>query len=211
MVSRRTVLTLEQRPNFCNVNLGWGAKAAPPVSPERIEICNAVFTDCPSTFLVVPYVSYKPSPHKFKMAAYRPDVPMISRYEWDICELPGKPPFLKNRNKVGLVRTLSYVMMSNISKMAAITGSGYGKMYISTCIYMIAAKLLKIYLCVRCQKHDWTDLNTAVGWVINQRWRPVSGSGYDIAYISACMRNSNVISTAIPMCSVSTTRLVWSK
>jgi len=37
------------------------------------------------------------------------------------------------------------------------------------------------------------------GWVVYQRWRPATGSGYRITYISACMHDSNEIPTAIPM------------
>jgi len=36
------VLTLERRPDICNVNRG-GCKTAPSVSPERIEICLCGF------------------------------------------------------------------------------------------------------------------------------------------------------------------------
>jgi len=33
----------------------------------------------------------------------------------------------------------------------------------------------------------------------NQRWLPLTGSRYEITYISACIHNSNEIPTAIPM------------
>jgi len=38
------------------------------------------------------------------------------------------------------------------------------------------------------------------GWVRNQRWRPGTGSRYELTYISACMRDGNEIPTATPMC-----------
>jgi len=49
--------------------------------------------------------------HKFKMAAYSPDVTRISRYEWDISELPGETAIFevqKHGIYIGLVGTLSY-------------------------------------------------------------------------------------------------------
>jgi len=56
---------------------------------------------------VVPWVAsnYKASPHKLKMAAYRPNLTRISKYERDISELPRE------------------------------TGSGYEITYISACIH----------------------------------------------------------------------------
>jgi len=124
---RRRTLTQNQQPELCNLNCRAGdVKAA-----ARLYLRNELeffmrFSPTgrggnPSTFLVVPLVSYnyRPRPQKFKMAAYRQDVAMISRYEWDISKLSGKSPFLRSRNTVGLVWTLSHVKVSNLSKMTA--------------------------------------------------------------------------------------------
>jgi len=46
---------------------------------------------------------------------------------------------------------------------------------------------------------DWTKHCRVSGWVKNQRWRPVTGSGYGITYISACTHDSNKILTNILM------------
>jgi len=46
------------------------------------------------------------------MAAYRPDVTRISRYEWDISELPGETAIFRST----VVRTLFYVSVNNIIK-----------------------------------------------------------------------------------------------
>jgi len=53
------------------------------------------------------------------MAAYRPDVLRSHDANEISANLQGKLPFLRSRNTVELVRTLSNVRVSNISKMAA--------------------------------------------------------------------------------------------
>jgi len=65
---------------------------------------------------------------------------------------------------------------------------------------MIATKFLRIYLCFRCRvtQTDWSKHCRLARWVRNQRWRPVNGSGYEITYISACMRDSNNIAFPVP-------------
>jgi len=50
---------------------------------------------------------------------------------------------------------------------------------------------------LRCQQIDWSKHCRLSGWVRNQRWRPLTGSGYEITYISACVRVSNEIPTTI--------------
>jgi len=62
--------------------------------------------------------------------------------------------------------------------------------------------------------------NRIVGWMLtqedvrvgeNKRWRRGTGSRYEITYIPVCTHDSNKISTAIPMFSMSsnTTGLIW--
>jgi len=95
------------------------------------------------------------------MAAYRPDVTRISRYEWDISELPGETPFLLSRNTVGLVWTPSYARVSNISKMAACNRK-YMEWRLSQLVREIATKFQGYTYVSDVKQHDWTDLHTAV-------------------------------------------------
>jgi len=142
------------------------------------------------------------------MAAYRPDVTRISWYEWDVSKHPGETTIFKVL-KHGWCKhspTSGWVIYQ---RWRPVTSSGYGITYISACIYMIATKFLRLYLCFRCQatRLDWSKYWRLSGWVRNQRWQPVTGpvtgSGYEITYISDCMRDNNEIPTAIPMFSIS--------
>jgi len=89
----------------------------------------------------------------------------------------GKPPFLRSRNTVVLVRTLQ--RQGNIRKMAA-----YSRKWIwndiSQLVCEIATKLQRLYLCFRCQatRLDCSKHCRVSGWVRNQRWRIVTGSAY---------------------------------
>jgi len=68
---------------------------------------------------------------------------------------------------------------------------------------MTATKFQRLYICFRRQatRLNWSKHYRLSGWVKNQRWRPGTGWAHEIAYISACMHDSNDISTAIPMLS----------
>jgi len=65
--------------------------------------------------------------------------------------------------------------------------------------------LMRYQRTFRRNHHFWDhetrqcEHTTTSGWVIYQRWPPVTGSAYEIAYISACMRDSNEIPTDIPL------------
>jgi len=64
---------------------------------------------------------------------------------------------------------------------------------------MIATKFLRLYLCFLCRatRLHWSKHCRVSGWVRNQRWRPVTGSGYGITLIQTTMsmllRSSNMI------------------
>jgi len=53
------------------------------------------------------------------------------------------------------------------------------------------------------QKQGRAIVRTLSRRVIYQKWRPVTGSGCEITYISACMRDINDIPTAIPLFTMS--------
>jgi len=65
----------------------------------------------------------------------------------------------------------------------SVTGSGNEITYISE----IITKFQRLYLCFRCQatEIDWLKHSRLSGWVSNQRWRSVTGSGYGLTYILA--------------------------
>jgi len=68
--------------------------------------------------------------------------------------------------------------------------------------YMIATKFQQLYLCFWGQGSGNTErlvgYSLMSGYVVNQRWRPLTGSLYEITYISARTHDSNGISTANP-------------
>jgi len=134
------------------------------------------------------------------MAAYRPDVTRFSTNEKS-ANFQRKPPFLRSRNTAGLVRTLSYVRVSNISKMAACNRKWIWNNIYFSFVYMIATKFQRLYLCFRRQatQLDWSGHCCLSSWVRIQRWRLVTRCGYEITHISACMHDSNEIPTAIPI------------
>jgi len=132
---------------------------------------------------------FKPRPQIYKMAAYRPDVKLGSHDTNEMsANFQRKPPFLRSSKTVGLVRT-------------------------SACIYMIATKIQRLYLCFGCQttQMDWSKHSRVSRWVSNQRWPSVTGSGYGIMYVSACIRDSNEIPTIYLCFRCHATRMDWSK
>ena len=44
--------------------------------------------------------------------------------------------------------------------------------------------------------HIWIAYFPTSGWLVNQRWLPLTGSTYAMSYISACVWDSNEIQTA---------------
>ena len=68
---------------------------------------------------------------------------------------------------------------------------------------MIATRSQGLYPCFRdraTRRDYWEDSPTS-GCVGNRRWRPLTGSGYDIMHILACMFDSNEFSTVVLMLS----------
>jgi len=61
-----------------------------------------------------------------------------------LANFQGKPPFLRSRNTVGLMQTLSYVWVSNRSKMAACNRKWIWN-NIFQLVYMIAKKFQRSY------------------------------------------------------------------
>jgi len=47
-------------------------------------------------------------------------------------------------------------------------------------------------------RRDWWEYFLMSEYVVYQRWRPLTGSRYEITYISARIHDSNEISTATP-------------
>jgi len=142
------------------------------------------------------------------MAAYRPDVTRISQYEWDISKRPVKTAIFEVQ-KQG--RALSYVRVSNISKMAA-----WNRKWIWNSVYLSlhiqnSNEIATSMFSTASTRLDWSKHCRESGSVRNLRWRPVAGSGHKITFISAYMRDSNEIPTAIPMFSMSsnTNGLIW--
>jgi len=133
------------------------------------------------------------------MGANRPDETRISRYEWYISDLPGKPQFVRSRNTVGLAEhspTSGWVIYE---RWRTVTGSGYEITYISACMRNSNEIPTAIPMfSMSSNMHNWTDPNIAVcrgGCMNNQRWRSITGNGYGITYISACIHDSNKIPT----------------
>jgi len=62
---------------------------------------------------------------------------------------------------------------------------------------MIATKFQRLYPCFRGQatRIDYWEYCTVCGHVVNQRWRPLTGSRLEITFISARMHDSNEIPT----------------
>jgi len=72
---------------------------------------------------------------------------------------------------------------------------------ISNFLYMIATKFQRLYPCLFLGlfNTEWlVGILSDVGYVVNQRWRPLTGSWYEITYISARAYDSNQMWTAIP-------------
>jgi len=118
----------------------------------------------------------------FKMAAYRPDLScnwdLTIRMRYQRTSRQGKLPFFRSRNTIGLVRILSHVTVSNISKMAACNRKWIWN--IDRLSQLLYIKVTKFH-----------------GWVRNQRWPLITGSAYEITYISACTQDCNEIPTVV--------------
>ena len=149
MMTAFTWPTLERRPVFCYVNGGGGAKAAPPVSPEQIEIFVCGFHQSVEnhkhiTSNVSGTEKCQATPTKIKMAAVRPDVIMMSWFERDVTKFP----------------TESQIFWGPATRWQIL------------------------------------EYSSTSGWLVNQRWLPLTGSTYAMSYISACIWDSNEIPTA---------------
>ena len=66
---------------------------------------------------------------------------------------------------------------------------------------MIAMKFQRLYPCFGCRATRLYHCGDCLtfGFVMNQTWQPLTGSRYDITYISACIHNCNEILTTIPL------------
>ena len=66
---------------------------------------------------------------------------------------------------------------------------------------MIATKFHRLYPCFRdrATRLDYCGDCPTCGFVRIPRWRPITGSRYDITLISAGIHNCNAIPTATPM------------
>jgi len=119
------VMHLVQRPDNRNVNRG----GAPPVSPEWIGIL--------STFLVGLKCRQITSHAKTNSKWWHTDRMQLAAHDTnEISANFQRKPHLRSKNTVGLVRTLSYVRVSNISKMAACNRKWIWNTYISACIHV---------------------------------------------------------------------------
>jgi len=89
-------------------------------------------------------------------------------------------------------------------KMAAVKPEIHASTFVhgtSKRLSMIATKFQRLYPCFWGQvtrKEEW-EYFLMSGYVVNQRWRPLTGNRYEITYISARIHDSNDISTATPI------------
>ena len=144
------LLTLERRAVFCYVDCG-GAKAAPPVSLDRIGIFRCGFHQSVGnhkhiTSDVLGTKKCQATPTKIEMAADRPDVIMMSWFERDITKFP----------------TESQICWGPATRW-----------------------------------HIF-EYSPTSGWLVTQRWLPLTGSTYAMSYISACVRDRSEIPMATP-------------
>ena len=108
------------------------------------------------------------------------------------------PMFSGSRYQMRIVATLSYQAGINRkwkSKMVTCKC----EMLISQLVHKIARNYQRLYPCFRSQatQRDKWKYCAKSGCVVNQIWRPLTGSRYDIMYISAFIHNETP--TAIPM------------
>jgi len=67
-------------------------------------------------------------------------------------------------------------------------------------LYIIATKFQRLYPCFWgwVTRRDWLEYCLMCEYVVYQRWRPLTGSRYEITHITARIHDSNKISTATP-------------
>ena len=80
-----------------------------------------------------------------------------------------------------------------------VAGSRSGITHLHQLVCVISTKFQRLYLCFRgrATRLDYSRDCPICGFVRNQRWRPVTGSRYQITLISARIQNGNDIQTAL--------------